>query len=252
MREKLVFLFLNFCLISCAQIESNKDFKAVELNEFYQSSGTQRYFLPALPAWANFSESAACLRKNPITFFDLDLLMKEHGLNYNQAIQLQYLFNISKQEKMESVKANTLLPKDDEALFFEALQKIQAGFLPFVRPKFSRVHLIWLDPYVEDSKKLTELKKKLKADVFNQGEPFFFSLCLSKKETEDFLERSQLSELTSRFLSSEILSVMNHEGKRFPHYLVEMNALFEANQKLHLYLFGETLPRELKGQIEVH
>lgn len=252
MRETLVFLLCILFLSSCSTLEGEKDFKRVEMNEFYQDSGMNRYFLPALPLWANFSEGGQCQRSRSMVYLDIEALKKGQALSYEQAIQLQYLFNLSRDERIAETKVKALPPSEEEKLFFEALQKIHSGFLPFIRPKFSRLHLVWLDSVLGSEEKVKELKKVMGSSTMSQGQPVFISLCMDKQEMENFLTQNGLFDARTRLIPMELFSVFDTEGKRQKQYLLNLNSLFDTKQELHLFLLGGNRPKEFKGEYEVH
>lgn len=252
MRRPWVLLFL-FCFFSaCSQLVADKDFKRVDMNEFYQDSGSNRYFLPVLPRWANFSEAGSCQRSRSLTYLDFDALKKGQYLSYEQFLQLQYLFNLNRDERIQTTKVKALPPKEEEKIFFEALEKIQSSFFPFIKPKFHRLHLIWLDPALNDAKKLKELKKLLESEKMLAGQPVFISLCLAKVEMENFLEKNELNNARVRLIPMELFSIFNTEGARGSHYLLNINSLFDTKQELHLFLLGAPRPSEFEGKFEIH
>ncbi len=252
MRKTPVFLLIFLFVVSCSSLEGDKDFKRLDLNEYYQDAGVNRYFLPALPLWANFSEGGRCQKSRPMVYLDISALKKGQSLSYEKSIQLQYLFNLSRDERMTETKVKALPPQEEEKLFFDSLQKIQSGFLPFLRPKFERLHLIWLDPILGDASKLKELHKLMKGNLMSQGQPVFVSLCLGRLELEAFLERNSLSDARIRLIPMELFSVFDSEGEKKPFFQLKMNSLFDTKQKLHLFLLGGEIPHEFQGEFEVH
>ncbi len=252
MRKTLVFLLILLFVVSCSSLEGDKDFKRLDLSEYYQDAGVNRYFLPALPLWANFSDGGRCQKSRSIVYLDLAALKNGQSLSYEQGLQLQYLFNLTRDERMGETKVKALPPQEEEKLFFESLQKIQSGFLPFIRPKFERLHLIWLDPIWGDEAKLKELHKLLKSNTMSQGQPIFVSLCLGRLDLEAFLEKNSLSDARTRLIPMELFSVYDSEGERKPFFQLKVNSLFDSKQKLHLFLLGGERPHELQGEFEVH
>ncbi|MCR9204810.1 MAG: hypothetical protein NXH75_09545, partial [Halobacteriovoraceae bacterium] len=64
-----------------------------KVEEYFVSSGVVRYFLPEIPYWANFSESAECRRNESIKYLDLKMVRGSLSLSYEEAIQLQLMLN---------------------------------------------------------------------------------------------------------------------------------------------------------------
>lgn len=252
MREALAFLLLIVVTTSCSVLEPDKDFKRLDMNEFYREAGTSRYFLPAMPQWLNFSESAQCERSHSIIYLDMEALKKSQALNYEQALQLQFLFNQRREEKMREAQERALPLKDEEGIFFESLQKIQSGFFPFVKPKFNRIHLVWIDSLLKDESNIKKLKRMMGQTLLTQGQAVFISQCLSKNEMEKFLEQHQLLDSQVRLIPMELFSVFNKEGKKQKQFLIELGQLFDIKQELHLFLMGQAKPKEFIGKFEVH
>ena len=252
MRKAFVFLLILLFVVSCSSIDGDKDFKRLDLNEYYQDAGVNRYFLPALPLWANFTEGGQCQRSRPMIFLDIAALKMGQSLSYEQAIQLQYLLNLTRDERMAETKVKALPPQEEEKLFFDSLQKIQSGFLPFIRPKFERLHLVWLDPVIGNASKMKELHKLLKSDLMSQGQPIFISLCMSRLDLENFLEKNNLNDARTRLIPMELFSVFSAEGDKKPYFQLKLNSLFDNKQKLHLFLLGGEKPNEFQGEFEVH
>ena len=76
---------------SCGFFSQTQDLKRRNLGEYYQGSEVVRFFLPPLPQWANQSQSGQCKRIESVDYLKLDDLMATFQLDYNQAIQFQYM-----------------------------------------------------------------------------------------------------------------------------------------------------------------
>lgn len=252
MREALAFLLLIFTVTSCSTLEPDKDFKRLDMNEFYREAGMSRYFLPAMPQWLNFSESAQCERSHSMIYLDMESLKKGQALNYEQSLQLQLLFNLSREEKMQTANVKALPLREEEGVFFESMQKIQSGFMPFMRPKFNRIHLVWIDSLLKSEENVKKLKKMMQGNLLTQGQAVFISQCMGKNEMEKFLEGHDLLDAHVRLIPMELFSVYSAEGKRQQQFLIELNQLFDTKQELHLFLMGQTKPKEFIGKFEVH
>jgi len=245
------FLFLIF-LVSCSSLESNKGLQRLDMNEYYREAGMGRYFLPSMPQWLNYSESGQCERTHSIVYLDFEALKKGQALSYEQSLQLQLLFNLSREEKILATQVKALPNREEEGLFFESLQKVQAGFYSFIRPKFNRLHLVWIDGLFKDEENIKKLKKLMQKDFFMKGQAIFISQCYSKNEVEKMLEKNELMDANIRVISMELFSVYNAEAQRQKQFLIDLNQLFNTKQELHLFLMGQALPKEFVGKFEVH
>ena len=231
-------LFLSLLLLAgCA----NPDLKPRTVENFYQSSGIEKYFLSELPQWANFSVTASCFKQDPIRYFDINALMKSYSISYATAIQIQASFN---DEYVRLVKKkDAVIPfSEEQLLFFRASDKVNAKIVFFDPPTFKRVHLIWIDS-VEDIK----VKKFLKSDAHNKGFPVLLSFCMTKREIEE-----KFNEANYKMISAEMFSTFDTSGIRIPSFSLALDQFFKTEQELVLYAPQKIQDlKELKGKYQI-
>jgi hypothetical protein len=247
MINKLFFLSLlsfNF-FMACTTTQAPKVQKTQE--NIYQSSGFERYILPDIPQWINFSTSAACFREVPIKFLHLKNVLDSYSLNYEQGIQIQYAFNLELWQN-EGKEVSPLSFRREETAFYKASELIQANIRSFVIPEFEKINLVWLDSYIEHPE---ELKKVLSSEEMDEAPPVLLSLCHGYNEMKAYMEEHKLYEFTNRFLSAEILSTFNPKGEREAGLFFYLQDFFGVTKKIQFFSLRGQVPVELRGELEV-
>jgi len=202
------------------------------VEEYFVSSGVERYFLPEVPSWANFSEDARCRRKTSIKFFNMEFLRSSLNLSYEQSIQLQLMFN-NKVQKAKEEKGITHIPfASEEEIFYQVNDRIQAGIRIFRRPTYKQVNIIWIDPYL---KKLASLRSLMKKSEMYKGHPIFVSLCLTFKEMSTWMQENGFNHQNIRKISYELLTPYTKEGKLDTTYHMNFDELLK-NKKRYFYV----------------
>ncbi|MCY4524027.1 MAG: hypothetical protein OXB84_04740 [Halobacteriovoraceae bacterium] len=216
--------------------------------KYFSGSEINRYFLPNLPHWINFSQTARCRRKISIRYLDIMKLRRNFSLNYNQALQFQYMFN----KRVEQIKREQnidFIPfEEEEKIFYDISNKIQSGIKIFNRPSFKRVHLVWVDSYFSNPQKL---KKILDGSTMVKGHPVLVSLCKGSLEIEDFLTRNNLHNQNIRIMPAEMFSVFDLNGKMTTTVHLHLTSFFDKKQKVYLFLPRKDRPMELSGNIKL-
>lgn len=220
-----------------------------KVDEYFVSSGVVRYFLPEIPYWANFSEAAECRRNNSIKYLDLKMVRGSLSLTYEEAIQLQLMLNtmfidLKKQEHIEHIPF-----KEEEALFFKASDRIQAGIRTFRVPNFKKIHVVWVDPFLKNP---AGLKKFMASPQMDKGHPVFLSLCHTRGELNDWMANTGFVNKNIRLLSYEMLSPFNLEGDLDTKYHIYIDEIFGNDKKITLFISkSKNLPLVLEGKFQV-
>jgi hypothetical protein len=221
------------------------------MDQYFVSSGVTRYFLPDLPKWANYSQSADCRRETNVRYFNVEKLRKSFAIDYVQALQLQLMFNVERTKLLNSSGLDALPLKDEEKLFFNVSEKIQSRVYTSRLPDFKRVNLVWIDQFIADKDNKNKLKKLMKSEAMMKGHPVFVSLCLSYSEVEQFLQKIGMGYQNIRIISFEMFSPYNGELLLENRLLINFNNLFFKEQKLYLYLPTKKRPIEFEGNLNV-
>lgn len=244
----LKYILLSFLLlVGC----TSPGMKARNLNQYFISSGVTRYFLPDIPNWANFSQSAGCHRKSQIRYFDMIKLRESFSLSYKQSVHFQEMFNIYRQDLLAESSLDSLPLKEEEKVFFTVSDKVQSNVFYSQMPKFKRVHLIWIDPLISSEQGLKKLKSKLSSNEMNLGHPVFVSLCLSHNELSQLLVDQNLTNMNIRLISYGFFNLYSSDKLKKTKMGLELNKLFEENQKLYFYSPLKSLPSEIEGDFNV-
>ncbi|MDD4972885.1 MAG: hypothetical protein PHY93_00960 [Bacteriovorax sp.] len=237
----LSLLYVTF-ISSCASL-NNSTMQARTVEDYYVTTGVEKYFLTDIPSWANFDQKASCYRTTTIRYFDIDALMKSYGLTYNQALQVQSSFNEEFTQFRKSDKKHRTTLKEEELLFYKVSEKVSSKIIFFDPPTFKRVNLIWLDEVLNDPKKFKKLKTFLNSKAMEAGVPVLVSFCLTKEEVE-----SQFPELTPKVITAELFSVYDSHGARTPGFKIDLDQFFKPDQKLYFYSQKNLVPTdEVKG-----
>lgn len=244
----LVLTFLSGCT-NVVKKEDPYGLQRRKVEEYFMSSGVLRYFLPEIPFWANFSEAAQCRRQESIKYLDLNLVRGSLFLSYEEAIQLQLMMNtmlidLKKKEHIEHIPF-----KEEEALFFKASDRIQAGIRTFRVPNFNKIHVIWVDAFLE---KTQQLKQVMSSSKMDNGHPVFLSLCLTRRELEDWMASKGFNNKNIRLLSYEMLSPYDLNGELDTTFHIYINEIFGSDKKVKLFIpKTKSQPHVLEGEFQV-
>lgn len=203
--------------------------KPRNVEQYYTSTGIEKYFLSDIPEWANFSQSAGCFRTKGIRYFDVEALMKSYSLKYPAAVQIQASFN-EEYLTMKKKPNITLTLKDEEVLFFKASDKVNSNINFFEAPTFKQIHLVWLDEALKGKKQEDRLRQFLQSSVQDAGFPVLISACLTKEEIE-----AKFPGLSIKMISAEMFSIYDDNGVKQPNLHVNLGAYFKPEQKIIFY-----------------
>lgn len=235
-------LSIIFVLYGCAQV-SDQGLKSRTVEDYYISTGVQKYFLTDIPNWANFDQKASCFRSSTIRYFDIDALMKSYGLSYNKALQVQATFNEEYNHFKEEDTNHITTLKEEELLFFKVSEKVSSKIDFFEPPTFKRINLIWLDEILGNPAKEKKLKTFLESKVNEEGVPVLISFCLTKYEIE-----KQFPEINTKIISAELFSVFDNKGNKTTGFRIDLEQFFNPSQKLYFYSQQSNVPSdEIKG-----
>lgn len=240
----LLILLNLFIVASCSTTPGLKP-RGVE--DYYISTGVEKYFLSDIPDWANFSQSAGCFRLKGLRYFDVDALMKSYALTFFEALQLQGSFN----EEYAIIKTNqareSLTLKEEENLFFKASEKVSSKIYYNDLPAFKQIHLIWVDEVIGNIDKENKLKTFLQSSVHNEGVPVLVSACLNREAVE-----KMVPDASYKILSAEVFTVYDKTGVRKPSLHLDLTQFFKADQKLFFYTQNaKRTIEDIKGNFKV-
>lgn len=238
---RLVILLLYFA-IGCSTTQE-KGLKQ-NLDQVYIGSGVERLYLSDLPAWANISTIGSCRRKEPVRYLNFENMYKSYSMNYESLIQFQYMLN----RKFVSYKLSTGRPtiflKDESFIMHNVHEQIIGGGRDFITPKFNRIHLIWIDQAVNNSKKLKKLKSVMYSAKMEKGHPIFVSTCMSSIEVEKFISLNGFTKFGVKIISQEMFTPYGADLKLAGNFTLNFSLLMPGKD---LHFFGEYLPKEFFG-----
>lgn len=247
--KKIISALLLFSLVSCTSTQEKSDeTRALErrnLEEYFVGTGVVSYFLPILPKWANNSVEGSCRRARSMRYLDYSKMMSSFNLNYSQLTQFQLHYNSRIWSSMALSNLDFIPFKDAERFFYEVSDKIHAGSLLFKMPRYKRVHLIWIDELLGDSKKIAKLKNKLKGGELTKGYPVFVSLCMARVDLVNFIRRRGLDIGSYEMLTYEMMSPYSSEGEMGLSPFIEVDSFFRGKQ---VYFYGKSLPSSITAK----
>jgi len=227
---KIVCILFTILFISACSSFSQQGMKPRTVEDYYTSTGVEKYFLTEIPAWANFDQTASCYRPTSIRYFDINALMKSYGLEYAKALQVQASYN----EEMVTFKggAEKRIPslKEEELLFYKVSEKVSSKIIFFDPPAFKRINIVLIDEVLDDVKKEKKLKAFLNSPVMDEGVPVIFSFCLTRAEVE-----KRFPDINTKMITAEMLSVYSSNGEKAPRFQIDLSQFFKATQKLYFY-----------------
>ena len=242
---KLAVIVLSFFHLSCSQM--NASYKSRPINEYYTTSGIVRYFLADIPDWINFSSTSACKRTTGARYFHLKNLRESFNYSYKQAVSFQVHYNQLYQQTLKNSDRSFLSGEEEERLFYETSEKVEAKISSLELPTFPRVHVVWIDPFLNGN--TSELKSVLLQDEFLKGQPVLLSFCLDATEMTQFVTKN-LSENIGRvsLLPFTSLSIFGKTNEMENFFVLYLDQLFEPTQKIHFYYPKNAIfPSEVKG-----
>lgn len=229
-------------MLSCATTEKGM-FKQ-DLDQVYIGAGIEKYFLPDIPNWANFSQDAKCERNHPIRYVNFKDMHLSYAMDYEQLVQYQLMLNRQFEKYKRSTGRKTVFLKDENYLIFNVHQQILGGGRDFLTPHFNRIHLIYIDDSLSNNLRLTQLKKLMNSDKMNKGHPIFVSLCLSSYELEEFISKNGFSSMGVKGISQSMFSPYNTDFEMAYEYSLNLSKIFKGKE---LILFSGVKISALKG-----
>lgn len=239
-------LILAFILTGCSVL-TGQGMKPRAVEDYYTTTGVEKYFLADIPGWANFDQAAGCYRPSNIRYFDIDALMKSYGLTYPVALQIQASYNEELVLFKGADKARLPNLKEEELLFYKVSEKVSSKIIFFDPPTFSRVNLVLLDEALTDQAREKKLKNFLKSAVMDEGPPVVVSFCLTRAEVE-----KRFPDINTKMITAEMFSVFGPKGDKSPRFQIDLTQFFKPTQKLYFYSQKSSVTNDqLKGLFKI-
>lgn len=216
-------------LISCGSGEVKK-----EMNDLtYQTSGVEKYFLPELPAWANFSDAGQCFKSSSFTYLDLPKVSGAFGLSYYEMLELQAQYNDRLETYFRSTTARFLKPVEQAGIFSNTLEQVKGGVRQLRLPDAREVDLIWLDGFIQKDK-MKDLKLMVKQGKFFERLPVVVSACLSRQELEKWVSEANFDQVGFHMISAEWFTPFDIQMQPGPGLRINLKQIFKPNTKFFL------------------
>ena len=251
MNANFIILMSIFFIVSCTTSRScpdyNKTKTSTDTDQYYQSSGITQYMLPELPVWANFSSVGKCSRTRTIRYINIDSFGRSFHLSYKKLIQFQYMYNHEYKLLQKNHRGFTLPLNAEEQLFYNVLDKIEANVEAFKVPTFKRINIVWIDPFINGQRKIIELKRLMKKKSMDLGHPVFITLCLDYSALEEFMAKNGFRNNNIRLMPASMFSIYTQDGLSINRFHLKLDAIFNKNQVLYLYLPTKQVPESFDG-----
>jgi hypothetical protein len=235
-----LFLFISIVAIGCSSSVDRAS--TVQNPEYvYQGAGIEKYFLPELPVWANFSVSSGCRRKKNTRYLDFNILRKSYSLSYSELVNFQHMYN----RQIAAFKINnptaTLYLKDEAYIFNNVYQLLIGGGRDFLIPKYAKISLIWIDPYLDNTQKIVKIFEDEKV---LQGFPILVTNCLTTAQLEKFISKHGLVRFGVKYIGQEMFTPFNTDFKMSTDYSVDISEILKGKD---ITLYGKYKPIHIKG-----
>jgi len=229
-----------FLLSGCStRVDQASEIKNPEY--VYQGAGIEQYFLPELPVWANFSEASSCRRKNSVRYLDFSTLRQSYSLSYSELLHFQNMYNRKLAQFKNNNPTATLYLKDEAYIFNNTYQLLIGGGRDFLMPKYPKISLIWIDPYLKNKEKIKEL---LNDKEVVSGFPVLVTNCLSSAQIEKFIAKNKLDQYGIKFIGQEMFTPYSTKFELSYFYSLDFSKLFDNKE---VTLFGRYNPRHFLG-----
>jgi hypothetical protein len=249
--NKIIIVFL-FITMSCStSSQRSKVFIANSSDSYYQSSGYEKYILPRLPKWANFSQGGQCLRSKEIRYIDFEKIQRSFNLSYYQTALLQYEFNKSINILKADYFSGNLNSNTEEKIFNTSLNKVKESLSDFEVTSFSNVHLFWIDEIINNQTKIAEFKKILEKHPFNLGVPVIVSHCLGYSELSEFISENNLDLIVRKYMSSEFFAPYNSNKSRRSFIQLNLSDFFSKQKEIILFSHSGKIISEFQGDFKI-
>jgi hypothetical protein len=210
----------------------------------FQGAGTEQFFRPELPTWANGSLSAQCARTFSVRFLDHEPLEKIHALTFLQRVELQTQFNRKWKERY-AAGAASLTPQEEAVLFLESLEQVKGGLKELRFPTNLPLHVVWWDP-IQDA----AFAKSWLQNLGNQGNPVVLvSLCTDAAGIDAWVTAQELGDYSFFTLGAESLGPRALSGNLQGGAAMPLDAFF-PRERTTLWVAGG-LPAEFPSGYNV-
>ena len=238
----LLLSLVTVLVVSCASTKGlDVDKQTTTLDDVYISGGTEKFFLGDLPHWANYSTFSKCQRVTPVKYVNFENIQKSYNLDYMSAVHMQNMINRKISNFIKSSGETRLPSKDESYIFNTVYAEVLGKSYDFRKPKFTRMSVIWIDPFLNDEAEITKIMEN--SQVLS-GHPIFLSHCLSSIELESLVERLGLEDFGVKVIASDMFSRFDKEMN--PVYDQEID-LSEILSGKTIHFFGIEQPVQIKG-----
>ncbi len=227
-------------ILSCASNDLKR--KQVKEGVALDYGQISEYFLPLMPKWVNFSTAGQCFRSSDVQYLNYRKLHQSFSYKYGQVLELQGLFNDTF-SSLQASKATTI--EDRNAVFYEAVEKMNGGVKYLTLPEYDRFYLLWIDRMSK-----SELEKWLEvyrdSEYMNQGVPVLLSFCYTKSELIKQIDQWDFEEDYPHVITAESFSIYNQNFDQAPRFFADLSSLFPKKSEIYFVLKNSQQTQDLK------
>ncbi|MEX0799121.1 MAG: hypothetical protein WD025_06735, partial [Bacteriovoracaceae bacterium] len=185
--------------------------------------------------------SSNCKRSAPVRYLNFKTLKASYSLDYENLIHFQHMLNRRFYSFKQTSENKQLYLKDEAFIFYNVYEQVVGGSKDFVLPKFDRISLIWIDPYLDNPKRVSEL---LEMKEVTKGHPILVSGCLDSFAMEKMGEKFNWNSFGARNIGQEMFTPYGTDYSLGHDYTLDFS-VFLPNKAL--YLFAPNKPEHFKG-----
>lgn len=228
-------------VLGCTSTPKKSEIKKPELEDIYISGGTEKFMLGDIPYWANFSRFAKCQQKEPIKYINFENIQKSYNLDYTSTVHMQHMLNRKISNYVKSSGQRSLPSKDETFTFNTVYAQVLGKSYDFIVPKFTRVSVIWIDPFLDNK---DELKKIMNNSLVLSGHPAFISHCLGSRDVDQLIKDLELDDFGIKVIPSEMFSRYDKNMKKIFDFEIDLSEILKNKV---IYFFGLENPGQIKG-----
>jgi len=213
------------------------------------------YFLPLLPAWANYAALGECFREKNVQFIDLAALGRSFNLTYPQLVQFQGIYNELWQQALADYQRLDLPAPEQEKIFYQVLERVRSNVGGVDVPEHDRLNVLWIDPFLAaaqakegtTSANLLAAFLKVQEEFVAQGHPLLLSTCLDQNALREWQQKLGLQGEDVRYIGLGHFAPYSAKGKRLPGAVID-SAAFLPGKKVYFYVPRSWAHRNLPWQ----
>jgi hypothetical protein len=227
-------IYLNYSVLLLSLISCSSSEVRQRINDApYRTSGIEQFFLPELPAWANYSSVGRCYKSSSFQYLDFPKVHASYQLSYAEMVELQAQYNERREDYFRSTAYRFLKPVEESAFFSNTLEQVRGGVRQFKLPKVSQADIVWLEGFTQGNK-IADLRKMAKTGKFDERATVLFSSCLSRQMLNQWVQENGLENVGFYLLSAELLGPYDSKNNFHGGLKLEVSKMINPEVKVNI------------------